>query len=160
MVQQFDIRPGIAADRDTIIEFNQRLASETEGKTLDATVLGAGVDGVFADSSRGRYFMACHDGVVVGQLLLTKEWSDWRNGDIWWIQSVYVRAEYRRRGVYRALHEYVFALAQGTPGVVGVRLYVEFENSIAQSTYRALGMEKASYYVMESMFSKKGDEGG
>src|SRR5437016_3340882 len=133
------LRRATAADAAVIVDFNQRLAAETEGRPLDPAVLSAGVAAVLADPVRGLYFLAEADGAVVGQLMVTTEWSDWRNGWIWWIQSVYVRGEARRQGVFRALYEHVHAQALANPAVVGLRLYVERENLAAQQTYERLG---------------------
>jgi GNAT superfamily N-acetyltransferase len=138
--------PGDAA---VIVEFNQRLAQESEGKALDPAVLAAGVAAGLADPHKALYFLAEEGGEAVGQVMLTTEWSDWRNGWIWWVQSVYVRQDARRRGVFRALYEYVHAQAKAGPGVVGLRLYVEQGNHAAQETYRRLGMERTGYFVLE-----------
>jgi len=146
------IRPATAADLDVIIEFNRRLAAETEDTTLDTATLRPGVGTLLDDPSRGRYFVACDGETVVGQIMHTREWSDWRNGDIWWIQSVYVRPDSRRRGVFGALYAHLRAMAETAPGVVGLRLYVEVENRTAQATYARLGMRAAPYRVMEDLF--------
>ena len=138
--------PGDAA---VIVEFNFRLALESEGKTLDRAVLAAGVAAGLADERKALYFLAEEDGEALGQVMLTTEWSDWRNGWVWWVQSVYVRQDARRRGVFRALYEHVHAQAQAGPGVVGLRLYVEQDNAAAQQTYQRLGMERTGYLVLE-----------
>jgi ribosomal protein S18 acetylase RimI-like enzyme len=143
------IRRATPADAPVVVEFNRRLAEETEGVVLDLALLRAGVASALADPAKTLYFVAEDEGVVVGQLALTYEWSDWRNGWIWWIQSVYVCAEARRRGVFRALYEHVHDLARRDPGVIGLRLYVEHENHAAQETYRRLGMERTRYLVLE-----------
>ena len=148
------IRRGRPSDAGVIVEFNQRMARETEGKQLDRDTLFRGVTAALADETLARYFLACRGEIVIGQLMLTTEWSDWRNGPIWWIQSVYVIAEERRRGVYRSLHEHVRTLARSTAGVVGVRLYVEKANAVAQQAYRQLGMSDAGYVVFEEMFAR------
>src|SRR5262245_58293927 len=116
------IRRGQPGDAAVVTEFNRRLAEETEGKALDAAVLAAGVAAVLADPARGLYFLAESGGEVAGQLMLTFEWSDWRNGWMWWIQSVYVRKDFRRQGVFRALYEYLERAARQDLGVVGLRL--------------------------------------
>ena len=143
------IRPATLADVDTICEFNVRLARESEGKTLDAAVLRAGVLAVLGDAAKGQYFLAEEDRGVVGQLAITLEWSDWRNGWFWWIQSVYVRADARRQGVFRALYEYLEAAAKSDPQVIGIRLYVEDENRAAHATYETLGLKWSAYRIME-----------
>ncbi len=143
------LRRANAGDAPVLVEFNRRLARETEGKQLDPAVLGPGVDAALADPRKAFYFVAQDGDVVAGQVMITFEWSDWRNGWIWWIQSVYVRAEYRRRGVFRALYEHVHQLASDDPSVIGLRLYVEQANHAAQEVYRHLGMERTGYFVLE-----------
>src|SRR5260370_10626498 len=125
----------LPAGAAVIVEFNRRLAAETEGKALDPHVLERGVAAGLADPHKALYFVAEADGAVVGQLMLTKEWSDWRNGWIWWIQSVYVRDDWRRRGVFRLLYEHVHRVAVADSEVTGLRLYVEHENGAAHPTY-------------------------
>ncbi len=144
------IRPAQLHDGETIIEFNSRLARESENKTLDLALLRPGVEAVLADSNKGLYYLAENDQQeIVGQIMITFEWSDWRNGWIWWIQSVYVRVESRRQGVFRALFNHVKKTAEQTSDVIGLRLYVDKENIEAQETYYRLGMEKSSYFVLE-----------
>jgi GNAT superfamily N-acetyltransferase len=144
------IRDARTEDLAVLVDYNARLAAETENLTLDRAVLEAGVRNGLADPARARYFVAEIDGRVAGQLMLTHEWSDWRNGDIWWIQSVYVAAEFRRRGVFRALFEHVRRLARAS-GVVGLRLYVERNNAPARATYLGLGLTETHYVLMEHM---------
>jgi ribosomal protein S18 acetylase RimI-like enzyme len=139
------VRSATAADIDVIVQFNTAMALETEAKTLDPTVLGAGVAAVFAEPRRGFYLLAEQAGQVAGCLMITYEWSDWRNGDWWWLQSVYVLPEHRRNGVFRALYAEVERLASARADVVGVRLYVERDNVHAQRTYRSLGMHEEAY---------------
>src|SRR5262245_43882584 len=117
------------------------MALETEGRRLDPALVRAGVAGLFAERARGRYLVAERARRIVGALMLTTEWSDWRNGQFWWIQSVFVTRAERGRGVYRALHRHVEREARATPGVVGLRLYVEEENEVARGVYAALGMQ-------------------
>ena len=143
------VRSATPADAAVIIEYNRRLAWETEGKALDPDILAAGVRAGLADQHKALYFVAEEDGALAGQLMLTREWSDWRNGWIWWIQSVYVRKEFRRRGVFRALYQHVLDSAARDPEVIGIRLYVEAENHAAQETYTRLGMVRTSYGVFE-----------
>jgi GNAT superfamily N-acetyltransferase len=145
------VRAARPADADVLITFNAVMAFETERKQLDITTLTRGIDSVLQDASRGRYLVAEVDGRVAGALLLTLEWSDWRDGWFWWIQSVYVVREVRRRGVFRALHAAVLEQARAAGDVVGVRLYVEDRNAIAQRTYAALGMSPAGYRVYETL---------
>ena len=141
-------RAGLA-DAPVIVEFNILLALESEGKTLDPAVLGPGVAAGLADPRKALYFVAEEAGTVLGQIMVTFEWSDWRNGWLWWIQSVYVRPDARRRGVFRALYEHVRQAARQDPEVVGLRLYVERANEAAQQTYLRLGMEWTGYLVLE-----------
>lgn len=138
-----------AGDAGTLAEFNQAMALETEARALADDVALGGVEAVLRDSVHGFYAVAECGREVVGALLVTYEWSDWRNGRIWWIQSVYVRPEHRRRGVYRTLHEFVRDRARSAGGVVGLRLYVERENAAAQRTYAAMGMNETPYLVYE-----------
>lgn len=151
------IRQATAEDRDRIVLFNQAMAKETEGRMLDRGPVTRGVEAMLADPARGRYFVALDEGnapgeaEIVGQLAVTTEWSDWRNGDIWWIQSVYVARSHRRRGIYGQLHRHVRAMAREA-GVIGLRLYVERDNEAAQSTYVALGMSPSSYVMYEELW--------
>jgi GNAT superfamily N-acetyltransferase len=144
-----EVRRATPADAAVIVEYNRRLARETEGKELDAGVLTAGVAAALADPARALYFVAEDGSEVVGQLMVTTEWSDWRNGWMWWIQSVYVRADARRGGVFRGLYEHVLAAARRDPAVIGLRLYVERENHAAQQTYERLGMTRTEYLLFE-----------
>jgi len=139
------VRSATAADIDVIVQFNAAMAVETEAKTLDPKVLRAGVAAVLAEARRGFYLIAEHAGEVAGCLMVTYEWSDWRNGDWWWLQSVYVRPEHRRGGVFRTLYAEVERLARARTDVVGVRLYVERDNVQAQRTYQSLGMHEDAY---------------
>lgn len=151
----FHVREAKAADGSIIATFNRRMAEETEGKTLAADIIGPGVQTLLDDDSKGRYWVAECGGDVIGQLMVTYEWSDWRNGTIWWIQSVYIHPDWRRKGVFTALYRHVESLTVAEPGVIGLRLYVEENNKRAQQTYEALGMTKPSYLVMESLLANK-----
>jgi ribosomal protein S18 acetylase RimI-like enzyme len=142
------IRRATLADVGRIAEFNTAMAWETEKVRLEEPVITAGVAAAVADRNKCDYWVAEVDGQVVGCLMITHEWSDWRNGDIWWIQSVYVDQNHRRRGVFTALYDHVTALARQS-GVAAIRLYVEQENTAAQSTYRRHGMQVTHYQVME-----------
>jgi ribosomal protein S18 acetylase RimI-like enzyme len=146
------IRDAHPKDRDVIVRFNLDIARETEGKTLDAERLAAGVERLLVEPSRGRYFLAEVGGEVVGSTMITTEWTDWRDGWFWWIQSVWVEPEHRRKGVFAALYAHVERLARNDPDVRGIRLYVEGDNQRAQDTYGALGMQMTGYRVMESEF--------
>lgn len=143
------IRDAAVADAPLLARWAQAMAFETEGKRLPDDHILPGVARGIAEPALARYFVAEIDGKPVGTLMLTTEWSDWRNGLWWWIQSVYVAPEARRRGVYRALYAHVRALAEADPGVCGLRLYVEKENLTAQRTYAALGMRDAHYLIYE-----------
>ena len=152
------IRPARPTDAAVVIDFNLRLAWETEHRRLDPGVLGAGVAAVLADIRKGVYFVAEAGGGsggeparVVGQCSVTYEWSDWRNGDFWWLQSVYVDADWRRQGVFRALFDHVRAAAVASRAA-GLRLYVEENNVSAQATYRRHGMHPTAYRVFEIEF--------
>jgi len=143
------VRPATIADAAVVCDFNCKLALESEGKKLDAALLTPGVRKALGDGAKGRYFLAEDGGPIVGQLGVTYEWSDWRNGWFWWIQSVYVRPEARRRGVFRALFQHMQQAAKDDPEVIGIRLYVERDNHAARGTYQALGLEWTTYQVME-----------
>jgi len=145
------IRRAQPRDATALIAFNRAMALETEQKLLLPRVIGAGVRGLLRRPDSGFYTVAELGGEVIAALMVTKEWSDWRNGDFWWIQSVYVDPEHRRRGVYRRMYAYVGKLAARDRAVVGFRLYVEHNNRRAQSTYSAAGMERTHYLVYEHL---------
>lgn len=149
-------RIAVASDAAMLVEFNQAMALETESKSLSQTTLRNGVEAVLSDSRHGFYVVAEIEREIVGSLLVTFEWSDWRNGLFWWIQSVYVRPDHRRRGIYRALHEFVRDRARTTGGVVGLRLYVERDNTTAQRTYDAQGMYETAYRMYEEILPSSG----
>ena len=144
------IRPARPDDAEVVADFNARLAADTEDLVLDRARLLAGVRAVLADPGKGFYTMAERAGAPVGQLLITREWSDWRNGDFWWIQSVFVVPEARGAGVFRALYEHVDRLARERGDVCGLRLYVERHNDRAQRTYERLGMQRTVYDMFET----------
>lgn len=139
------------SDLTAIVEFQAAMARETEGITLDHQILTRGVCGVFEDRYRGQYLVAEQGGRVIASTLITYEWSDWRDGTVWWIQSVYVVPEARRRGVYAGLYAYVQELARGDERVKGIRLYVDRRNVTAQAVYSNLGMNGEHYQVFEWM---------
>jgi GNAT superfamily N-acetyltransferase len=144
------VRRASASDAAVLVEFNRLLARESEGKELDPNVLAAGVAAGLTDPQKADYFVAEDpQGGVLGSLMLTREWSDWRNGWLWWIQSVYVRADARRRGVFRALYEHVYRAAVADPAVIGLRLYMEDANETARQTYLRLGMSPTGYVVLQ-----------
>jgi GNAT superfamily N-acetyltransferase len=156
------IREAEPADAAVLARWSRAMALETEHKVLDLETVQAGVAAGIADPLKARYFIAMQDAAVagretigsaIGTLMLTREWSDWRNGDWWWIQSVYVDPAHRRQGVFAALYRHVEQLARATPGVIGLRLYVERDNIRAQSTYASLGMVDAGYRIFEAGFA-------
>lgn len=146
------VRGAAAADLEWLAEGAVAMAWETEHKRLAPGTVRAGIAAGLADPAKARYFVAERDGLPCGTLMLTGEWSDWRNGAWWWIQSVYVVEAERRRGVFAALYGHVEGLARATPGVVGLRLYVERDNAAALRTYEALGMRDAGYDLYEAEF--------
>ena len=150
-----EIRLATSDDLECIVEYNMRLASETEDKHLDRDTLRQGVLALLKDPNKGRYFVAVHERNVIGQLMHTREWSDWRNGDIWWLQSVYIAEPFRRKGVFRKLFEHLWNEAQSSSDVVGVRLYVEVENLAAQETYANMGLIQPGYFVMENLTKRQ-----
>ena len=144
---------------DSIIDFNIAMAKETEGKELEMEIVRPGVEAVFARNDLGFYVIAEHTGRAVGQLLITYEWSDWRNAFFWWIQSVYVSPEYRRQGVYKALHFYAAEDARQKGNVCGLRLYVDKDNTIAQGVYAGLRMRPTHYDMYETDFDARATRG-
>jgi len=144
-----NIRLATADEIDSLVEFNQAMAMETEGKRLNPDTLKQGVSAVFPDDKKGFYVVAEEDGRIAGGLMVTYEWSDWRNKWFWWIQSVYVIPESRGRSVYRRLYEFVQQMAEEKGGVCGFRLYVERENERARRVYERLGMEESHYLMYE-----------
>ena len=153
------IRRAEPDDLDTVVDFNARLAEESEGLMLDRERLRAGVKAVLEDESLGFYLLAESGRGPLGQLALTFEWSDWRNGMFWWLQSVYVRPEHRCQGVLRSLYARVLEMAEAR-GVCGVRLYVEKNNVSAQAAYGRLGMARAVFHMYEVDFVLHRDHGG
>lgn len=144
------IRTAQLDDIPALVTFNQLMAKETENKQLDAQILQRGVSALVNDRNRGFYLVAEVDQQVVGSLMVTKEWSDWRNADFWWIQSVYIITQYRRKGLYSALYQQVKQLGEQSSNVCGYRLYVENDNLVAQRTYQSLGMQQSHYLMYES----------
>ena len=144
-----NIRLAEKDDIHALVGFNQAMALETEGKTLEASVLEPGVAAVFEDANKGFYVVADDGGLAVGGLLITYEWSDWRNRWFWWIQSVYILPEFRGRSIYRQMYAFVKQLARARGGVCGFRLYVEKANVHAQKVYEQLGMHESHYLAYE-----------
>ena len=149
---EISVRRARGEDLDTIVAFNAAMALETEGKTLDRATLRSGVAAVLQRGALGFYLIAEVGEALAGQLLITTEWSDWRNAYFWWIQSVYVAEEHRRKGVYRALDRSVRAEARREGNVCGVRLYVDRSNHTAQQVYANLGMSPSHYHLYEVEF--------
>jgi GNAT superfamily N-acetyltransferase len=146
----YTIRRATPADAEVVADFNARLAEESEGKRLDRTRLLPGVQALLADEHKGVYHLARDDqGHIVGQVMFTYEWSDWRNGWFWWLQSVYVVAEHRSKGVFRQLFDHVVTTARQCGDVIGLRLYVEDNNTRAHEVYNRCGFTRAGYFVME-----------
>ena len=151
------VRRATIADVDTIVDFNTAMARETENIILPRQRLTDGVTSVFEDSTKGFYVVAESDGRVVGQMMITYEWSDWRNGVFWWIQSVYVLSSHRRMGVFRSLFEHIKCMAESASNVCGLRLYVASENHPAKQAYQNLDMEKSHYELYEMSFDERAE---
>ena len=147
------IRIAKSEDIAIIAKNNIAMAMETESKTLDESIITLGVTSIINDRNKGIYWVMEIDEELAGQLMITYEWSDWRNGTMWWIQSVFVSEKYRRQGVYSELYRNLVELAQNDNDCCGIRLYVEKQNARAIETYTKLGMQNAGYEIME--FSKK-----
>ena len=148
------IRKARPSDALVIANFNYRLAHETESLLLNPTTVKRGVRALLNDPAKGVYFVAEERGLVVGQLLITYEWSDWRNGQFWWVQSVYVAQDHRRAGVFSAMFSHIQQLAKSKRAVCGLRLYVEASNRRAQSVYEHFGMSPTHYKIFETSFHK------
>ncbi|MCZ6656233.1 MAG: GNAT family N-acetyltransferase [Gammaproteobacteria bacterium] len=154
------VRRATHEDLAIIVEFNLAMAAESEDRELVPEVLTAGVEHLLCETADGFYLMAEVDGASAGSLMVTYEWSDWRDGRFWWIQSVYVLPEFRRKAVYSKMHDWVRRAAGADGNVCGIRLYVEKQNIGAQATYRNLGMVRAGYDMYEEEFDRdKGDRG-
>lgn len=155
-LESIHIRPAARDDADTIIEFNWAMALETESRRLDLAILRKGTLAILESPEYGFYIMAeLPEGKShkpVGQLMITYEWSDWRNGLFWWIQSVYVVPDRRGLGVFRAMHDHILVKAKADPRVCGIRLYVERENRMAQTVYQRVGLTPSVYAVFEQDF--------
>lgn len=148
-MQELTIRRATVQDAPIIVEFNRRLALETEDLELETSVLWEGVVAGLTDPSKGFYTLAERNREIIAQTLITFEWSDWRNGWFWWIQSVYVREDARRSGVFRSLYRHLENLATEDPTIIGLRLYWERDNQRAKNTYQSLGMTETTYGLME-----------
>lgn len=159
MQRPLRVRDASPVDAPLLTQWARAMALETEGRELDEVTVSRGIAQGIGDRALARYFVAVRDVPLagdemisepVGMLMLTSEWSDWRCGHWWWIQSVYVAPTHRRAGVYRALHDHVRQLAEQQDDVIGLRLYVEHANDAAQATYAALGMQDAGYRIYEA----------
>ena len=146
-----EVRRARLDDHRFIVSFQQKMAQETEGHFLVEKVISEGVNTILRDPSKGYYYVACVDNTPIASLMITYEWSDWRNGNIWWIQSVYVDAQFRGKGVYRKMYEYIKAEVSTDKSIAGIRLYVYNENTRAQEVYKKLGMTGGNYQVFEWM---------
>ena len=144
-------REAVPADADAIISFQMSMARETEELDLDRDTLTRGVLALFSNPSLGRYFVAEAGGVPVASLMITYEWSDWRNGVVWWIQSVFVVPEFRKRGIYAGMYAQIRSMVESDPSIRGIRLYVDNRNTSAQEVYSRLGMSGEHYRVFEWM---------
>lgn len=145
------IRKAALSDIDALIDFQQRLASESEGLELDKEVLRKGLTELLMDSNKGEYFIAENNGTPVGCHLITFEWSDWRNGMVYWLQSVYVVGSWRKAGVFRKMYENLRNKVNADPSLRGIRLYVDKSNARAMKVYEAMGMNGEHYTVYEWM---------
>jgi len=141
------IRKATLNDLEIIAHYNALLARETEDKVLDLQELTKGVKALLEDTNKGIYYVCELEGQVIGQIMYTYEWSDWRNGLYLWVQSVYVHATYRKQGIFKALYNHVKEICDRDNDTVGIRLYVEKENNVAQNTYQNLGMEECNYLM-------------
>lgn len=153
---RLNVRLARIEDAATIVSFSAAMALETEGRHLDCGRLHNGTMALLNSPDRGFFMVAeleqADDRQLVGQLMITFEWSDWRNGPFWWIQSVYVAPAWRRQSVFRRMHQTVMATAKTNPNVCGIRLYVEENNSVAQAVYRKVGLTPSSYAIFETDF--------
>ena len=158
LADQLRIRPATLEDVDVLTKFSAAMALETEQRTLDFARLRLGTRTVIDQPERGQYYVAdlhreaLPDRVIVGQLLITYEWSDWRNAQFWWIQSVFVAPAWRRQGIYRAMHRHIIDLARSRTDICGVRLYVEGDNTVAKRVYERVGLSPSAYRIYESDF--------
>jgi GNAT superfamily N-acetyltransferase len=148
---QIAIRPATRSDIPTLVDFQQRLAIETENITLDQKVLVKGMEAMFNDPAKGSYFVAVAEAEIVGCHMITYEWSDWRNGMVYWLQSVYVREDFRKHGVFKQMFRALEQRVLNDPDIKGLRLYVDKSNTRAQQVYSAMGMNGDHYSVFERM---------
>lgn len=155
------IRKAVPSDAAIIADFNIRLAWETEQLKLDSETVRRGVEAVLKDASKGIYFVAeLPDAGVAGQLMITYEWSDWRNGNIWWIQSVYVSESFRGRGLFQGLFKHLEQMARESKDVCALRLYMDIHNDSARRAYKKMGMDESNYVVFDKTVGGSGGEKG
>jgi GNAT superfamily N-acetyltransferase len=148
-VENLAVRLAVPRDAETIVGFNLAMAEETEDRRLEPSVVADGVKTLMDRPQDGFYIVADNDGEIVGSLMITTEWSDWRNGVFWWVQSVYVKPEFRGAGIYRRMHEHVRRRAREHERVCGLRLYVDTGNDLARRVYETLGMHETNYRLYE-----------
>lgn len=145
------IRKATTADIPSLVEFQQKLAHETENVTLNSAILHKGMQAMFDDPSKGFYNVVEDNGTVIGCHMITYEWSDWRNGLVWWLQSVYVIDSYRKKGIFKLMYENIVSVIQKDPSLIGLRLYVDKSNARAMKVYESMGMNGEHYTVYEWM---------
>lgn len=155
---QAHIRKATKADIAGIVSFNLAMAQETESISLDEETLISGVEKIFNNQKYGFYIVCEIDGKIRASLMITYEWSDWRNGVFWWVQSVFVQKEFRNQGLYKQMYEYVKTKVDKSNDIVGIRLYVDEDNRKAQNAYTALGMKESNYQLFEYSKPKKTKE--
>jgi ribosomal protein S18 acetylase RimI-like enzyme len=151
LIDDLTIRLAVPRDADRIVAFGRAMAEETEGRRLDAAVIDAGVRTLMDRPQDGFYIVAARGNEIVGSLMITTEWSDWRNGVFWWVQSVYVKPAFRGTGIYRRMHEHVRRRAREHERVCGLRLYVDSNNELARRVYETLGMHETGYRLYEEL---------
>ena len=145
------IETATPADIPVLVQFQQSMAQETEGLELDSTIVTRGIKALFEDPAKGSYYVARDGEVISGCLMITYEWSDWRNGTVIWIQSVYIRPEYRRKGLFKSMYRHIQEIVENDNYLYGIRLYVERDNLTAQNVYKAIGMDGNHYHLYEWM---------
>lgn len=146
-----NIRPSKSEDISILADFQRCLADETENIYLDNEVVSAGLKALFADPAKGIYYVAEAEGKIIGCFLITYEWSDWRNGMVWWLQSVYIFPTHRRQGIFKKMYDHIIQMIHHDKNIIGLRLYVDKKNTHAQKVYQAMGMNGDHYTVFEWM---------
>jgi len=145
------IREAKEKDISILIDFQQRLANESEGVKLDGTILHAGLQAMFDDPAKGIYYVVEDGEEIIGCHLITYEWSDWRNGLIWWLQSVYVKESHRKKGIFKMMYDNILRIIKADSNLIGLRLYVDKTNARAIKVYESMGMDGSHYTVFEWM---------